>query len=73
MYRVLPFMDNEENLWKRCNKELQFPRASEGNSTLFRTTTKQTATVFTIEAGVSFDELYKTHAGQRKLIQFLKI
>jgi len=42
-------------------------------STPFHTTTKQTATVFTISVGVSFDELYTTHAGLRKLIQFLKI
>ena len=36
-------------------------------------TSKQTATAFTISVGVSFDELYKTHAALRKLIQFLKI
>ena len=42
-------------------------------STPFQTTTKQTATVFRISVGVSFDKLHKTQAGLRKLIHFLKI
>jgi len=42
------------------------------NSTPFHTTTKQSATELTIPDIVAFDELYKTHAGLRKLIPVLE-
>jgi len=41
-------------------------------STPFHTTTKQTATVFTISVGVSFDELYTTHAGLKVITHYIK-
>ena len=55
---------------RNLNRMTSTPETS--NSTPFHTTTKQSATEFTIP-DVAFDELYKTHAGLRKLIQFLKI
>ena len=60
----------EYTIWK-LNRVTSTTETS--NSTPFHTTTKQTATELTIPDGVAFDELYKTHAGLRKLIQFLTI
>ena len=61
----------ENTIWKI--KQGDKYNCETSTSTPFHTTTKQTATVFTISVGVSFDELYKTRAGLRKLIQFSKI
>jgi hypothetical protein len=61
----------EYTIWK-INQDDEY-NCETSTSTPFHTTTKQTATVYTISVGVSLDELYKTHAGLRKLIQFLTI
>jgi hypothetical protein len=61
----------EYTIWKIIQHDKYNCETS--NSTPLHTTTNQTATIYTISVGVSLDELYKTHAGLRKLIQFLTI
>ena len=62
---------SEYTKWK-TKQDYKYNRKT-STSTPFHVTTKQTTTVFTISVGVSFDELYTTHAELRKLFHLLKI
>jgi len=61
---------SEYNKWKIKQGDKQNCETS--TSTSFHTTTKQTATVFTISVGVSVVELYTTQAALKVTIHYIR-